>query len=250
MKKLFYLLLFGALCQPMHQLRAQEKPKTEERVKVPTPIKVQIVFTEFEDDKKVASMPYAFTVISDSSNRHPRSHRDGRQRPENHIPGYRLEHRLRHQDRRRRPLSRLSNLRTFRSLPQQIHRRRETGDQSGWKSARSDISGLGESDLERWANLGESLVHRSTQRPHAARLRDHQRAEVIRTLSNSSEAPLPVPKPNPRAKTDNLVFQSLLARRAGWITTARPPFHPAPAAAQTREQGTAPADASPAPAHM
>ena len=65
MKKLFYLLLLGALCQPMHQLRAQEKPKTEERVKVPTPIKVQIVFTEFESDKKVFSMPYAFTVISD-----------------------------------------------------------------------------------------------------------------------------------------------------------------------------------------
>jgi len=65
MKKLFYLLLFGALCQPMQQLRAQEKPKTEERVKVPTPIKVQIVFTEFEGDKKVSSMPYAFTVIGD-----------------------------------------------------------------------------------------------------------------------------------------------------------------------------------------
>jgi hypothetical protein len=65
MKKLFYLFLFGALCQPMHQLRAQERPKTEERVKVPTPIKVQIVFTEFEGDKKVSSMPYVFTVISD-----------------------------------------------------------------------------------------------------------------------------------------------------------------------------------------
>jgi hypothetical protein len=65
MKKLSYLLLLGALCQPMVQLRAQEKPKTEERVKVPTPIKAQIVFTEYEGDKKISSMPYSFTVISD-----------------------------------------------------------------------------------------------------------------------------------------------------------------------------------------
>ena len=65
MKKLSYLFLLGALCQPVLQLRAQEKPKTEERVKVPIPVKVQIVFTEYDGDKKVSSMPYAFTVITD-----------------------------------------------------------------------------------------------------------------------------------------------------------------------------------------
>jgi hypothetical protein len=65
MKKLSYLFLLGALCLPALQLRAQEKPKTEERVKIPTPIKVQIVFTEYEGDKKISSMPYSFTVISD-----------------------------------------------------------------------------------------------------------------------------------------------------------------------------------------
>src|SRR6266566_2228307 len=65
MKKLSYLFLLGALCQPMVQLRAQEKSKTEERVKVPTPVKVQIVFTEYDGDKKISSMPYIFTVISD-----------------------------------------------------------------------------------------------------------------------------------------------------------------------------------------
>jgi hypothetical protein len=65
MKKLCYLLLLGGLCLPLVQLRAQEKPKTEERVKVPTPLKVQIVFTEFDGDKKISSMPYTFTVISD-----------------------------------------------------------------------------------------------------------------------------------------------------------------------------------------
>jgi len=65
MKKLFSLLLLGALCLPMTQLRAQEKAKIEEGVKVPTPIKVQIVFTEYDGDKKVSSMPHSFTVISD-----------------------------------------------------------------------------------------------------------------------------------------------------------------------------------------
>ncbi len=65
MKKLFYLFLLGALCQPALQLHAQEKPKVDERVKVSTPIKVQIVFTEYDGEKKVSSMPYSFTVITD-----------------------------------------------------------------------------------------------------------------------------------------------------------------------------------------
>jgi hypothetical protein len=65
MKKLSYLFLVAALCLPALQLRAQEKPKSEERVKVPTPVKVQIVFAEYDGDKKVSSMPYAFTVITD-----------------------------------------------------------------------------------------------------------------------------------------------------------------------------------------
>lgn len=65
MKKLSYLLLLGVLCLPAPQLRAQEKSKAEEHVKVSAPIKVQIVFTEYDGDKKVSSMPYTFTVVSD-----------------------------------------------------------------------------------------------------------------------------------------------------------------------------------------
>ncbi len=65
MKKLSYLCLLGALCLPMLQLQAQEKPKSEERVKIPTPVKVQIVFTEFDGEKKISSMPYIFLMISD-----------------------------------------------------------------------------------------------------------------------------------------------------------------------------------------
>jgi hypothetical protein len=65
MKKLSFLFVLGTLCFPAFPLRAQEKPKAEEHPKVPIPIKVQIVFTETDGDKKISSMPYAFTVITD-----------------------------------------------------------------------------------------------------------------------------------------------------------------------------------------
>ena len=69
MKKLVYLCLLGLFSLPRQQAWAQDKPqektKAEERVKVPMPVKVQIVFTEFDGDKKVSSMPYSFMVISD-----------------------------------------------------------------------------------------------------------------------------------------------------------------------------------------
>jgi hypothetical protein len=65
MKKFSYLLLLGALCLPALQLCAQEKPKAEERAKVLIPIKVQVVFTEFDGDKKISTMPYAFMLLPD-----------------------------------------------------------------------------------------------------------------------------------------------------------------------------------------
>lgn len=65
MKSVFHLLLAGTMCLPLLPAQAQEKPKAEERAKVPTPVKVQVVFTEFDGDKKISSMPYSFTVISD-----------------------------------------------------------------------------------------------------------------------------------------------------------------------------------------
>ena len=65
MKKSAYLLLLSALCLPSMQVFAQEKPKSEEKSKPSIPLKVQIVFTEFDGDKKISSMPYSFTVIAD-----------------------------------------------------------------------------------------------------------------------------------------------------------------------------------------
>lgn len=69
MRKLIYLCLLGVLNLSLQPLRAQdkaaEKPKVQEHAKVPTPIKVQILFTEYDGEKKISSMPYSFTVISD-----------------------------------------------------------------------------------------------------------------------------------------------------------------------------------------
>ena len=70
MKKSVYLLLLAAtLCLPSVQAIAQDKPqeksKSDEKAKPSIPIKVQIVFTEFDGDKKISSMPYTFMTIAD-----------------------------------------------------------------------------------------------------------------------------------------------------------------------------------------
>ena len=69
MKKCAYLLLLASVCVQSPRLLAQEKsqdkPKSEEKAKASVPIKVQIVFTEFDGDKKISSMPYSFVVIAD-----------------------------------------------------------------------------------------------------------------------------------------------------------------------------------------
>jgi len=61
------LLLLGIL-SPI--VLAQDKPKADDKTKVEvqtTPIKVQIVFTEFEGDKKVKSLPYVMYMNAPDS---------------------------------------------------------------------------------------------------------------------------------------------------------------------------------------
>lgn len=61
------LLLLGML-SPV--VLAQEKPKADDKAKVEapsTPIKVQIVFTDFEGDKKTKSLPYVMYVNAPDS---------------------------------------------------------------------------------------------------------------------------------------------------------------------------------------
>jgi len=68
MKKFLGLMLCTALCFPIASLHAQEKSpekaKPEEKTKQGTPVKVQVVLTEFDGDKKIASMPYSFITIT------------------------------------------------------------------------------------------------------------------------------------------------------------------------------------------
>jgi hypothetical protein len=68
MKRFSYLCLLATLCLPLQHLRAQdkaqEKPKSEDRAKPSIPIKVQLVISEYDGDKKISSMPYTFMAIA------------------------------------------------------------------------------------------------------------------------------------------------------------------------------------------
>ena len=49
------------------------KPKAEDRLPAVTPLRVQVVFTEYDGDKRVASLPYSFTVNADERRARPGS---------------------------------------------------------------------------------------------------------------------------------------------------------------------------------
>ena len=59
MKKWLYLSLIGALSLAL-PLRAQDKDHPKQSV----PVKVQLVFDEYDGDKKISSMPYIFAVLA------------------------------------------------------------------------------------------------------------------------------------------------------------------------------------------
>ena len=64
MKTSICLLLLAALSLPT-SARAQQQTAEKARAKPPIPIKVQVIFTELDGDKKISSMPYTFSVIVD-----------------------------------------------------------------------------------------------------------------------------------------------------------------------------------------
>jgi hypothetical protein len=69
MKKVICFCLLGTFCLPLQRVwaqdKAQEKPKAEERTKPAIPVKVQIVFAEYDGEKKISSMPYTFMAVTD-----------------------------------------------------------------------------------------------------------------------------------------------------------------------------------------
>src|SRR5208337_2216935 len=72
MKNLVNWILLGALSMPFCAAHAQDKPQTnvnaERHAKAPVSARVQVVFMEFDGEKKVSSLPYSFVVIVEESN--------------------------------------------------------------------------------------------------------------------------------------------------------------------------------------
>ena len=62
-----FLWLFSqpAFAQEKGSEKQQEKSKSEEKGKPSLPIRVQLVFSEYDGDKKISSMPYSFIAIAD-----------------------------------------------------------------------------------------------------------------------------------------------------------------------------------------
>jgi hypothetical protein len=68
MKQTMMLLACLAAAIFTWPLSAQDKPKMEDRPKTearPTPLKIQTVFSEFEGDKKIKSIPYLSLITAD-----------------------------------------------------------------------------------------------------------------------------------------------------------------------------------------
>jgi len=55
------LLMLAFACSA----RGQEKPKSAENAKPSTPVKVQVVLTEYDGEKKIANLPYSFLMYSE-----------------------------------------------------------------------------------------------------------------------------------------------------------------------------------------
>jgi hypothetical protein len=75
MKKTWLALLFSALAGVVPSVMAQEKPKADEsektaqRKKEITPLRVQVVFSEFDGEKKISSLPYTIPINADEGER-------------------------------------------------------------------------------------------------------------------------------------------------------------------------------------
>jgi hypothetical protein len=63
MRKIVVAMLMAVLVLGTLRLRAQDKPTEPQRT--PTPLRVQVVFTEHEGEKKISSLPYTLLVNAD-----------------------------------------------------------------------------------------------------------------------------------------------------------------------------------------
>jgi hypothetical protein len=71
---LFILMLsFASALSAQDSAKSQPPAKKEDLTASVTPLRVQVVFTEFDGDKKVASLPYTFSVNADERRANPTS---------------------------------------------------------------------------------------------------------------------------------------------------------------------------------
>ena len=68
---MMWALLVGAVFAAAAQETA--KPKADEHTPAVTPLRVQVVFTEYDGEKKVSSLPHSFTVNADERRARPGS---------------------------------------------------------------------------------------------------------------------------------------------------------------------------------
>jgi len=68
---LMFTLVVAATAQDTAKSSSAAKP--DDHTPAVTPLRVQVVFTEFDGDKKIASLPYSFTVNADERKARPGS---------------------------------------------------------------------------------------------------------------------------------------------------------------------------------
>lgn len=79
MKKMFAMAGLVFLLAASVSVRAQDTPQSQSNTKksditqAVTPLRIQVVFTEFDGDKKLASLPYTFSVNADERRTRPSS---------------------------------------------------------------------------------------------------------------------------------------------------------------------------------
>src|SRR5260370_33789443 len=76
------LLVFATLAAAQESSKNTGGPKPDERTPAVTPLRVQVVFSEYDGDKKVSSLPYSFIVNADQRRARPGSQiRNGARSP-------------------------------------------------------------------------------------------------------------------------------------------------------------------------
>src|SRR5205085_8138987 len=67
------LLVFATFTAAQESPKSSAGPKPDDHAPAVTPLRVQVVFAEYDGEKKVSSLPYSFTVNADERRARPES---------------------------------------------------------------------------------------------------------------------------------------------------------------------------------